>query len=120
MSKRPGRWWWLLWPWALCAEPRDPFAPPPLPACAQTEASPAGWRLKGVIGHPALRYGWVVTPAGQWLRLQPQQRVLAERWQVTQVQARSLTLTALATEPDCPASQSDISLMMDNNKDGKP
>lgn len=70
MSKRPGRgWWWLLWPWALCAEPRDPFAPPPLPACAQTAASPAGWRLKGVIGQPTLRYGWVVTPAGQWLRL---------------------------------------------------
>lgn len=64
MSKRPGRgWWWLLWPWALCAEPRDPFAPPPLPACAQTAASPAGWRLKGVIGQPTLRYGWVVTPA---------------------------------------------------------
>ena len=39
---------------------------------------------------------------------------------MTQVQARSLTLTALAAEPDCPASQSDISLMMDNNKDGKP
>lgn len=97
MSKRPGRWWWLLCPWALCAEQRDPFAPPPLPACAQTAAS----------------------PAGQWLRLRPQQRVLAARWQVTQVQARSLTLTALAAEPDCPASQGDISLMMDN-KDGKP
>ncbi|EPN2805850.1 HofP DNA utilization family protein [Serratia marcescens] len=120
MSKRPGRgWWWLLWPWALCAEPRDPFAPPPLPACAQTAASPAGWRLKGVIGQPTLRYGWVVTPAGQWLRRRPQQRVLAERWQVTQVQARSLTLTALVAEPDCPASQGDISLIMDN-KDGKP
>lgn len=90
MSRRSGRWWWLLWPWALCAEPRDPFAPPPMPACAQTETSPTGWRLKGVIGQPTQRYGWVVTPAGQWLRLRPQQRVLAERWQVTQVQARSL------------------------------
>ncbi|MCI2404544.1 hypothetical protein MMS95_17145 [Serratia sp. PGPR-27] len=97
MSKRPCRWWWLLWPWALCAEPRDPFAPLPMPACAQTEASPAGWRLKGVIGQPTLRYGWVVT----------------------QVQARSLTLKALMAEPDCPASQGDVSLMMDN-KDGKP
>lgn len=56
---------------------------------------------------------------GQWLRLRPPQRVLAERWQVTQVQARSLTLKALAAEPDCPASQGDISLMIDN-KDGKP
>ena len=50
--------------------------------------------------------------------LRPQRRVLAERWQA-QVQARSLTLTALAAEPDCPASQGDISLIMDN-KDGKP
>jgi pilus assembly protein HofP len=54
------------------------------------------------------------------LRLRPQQWVLDERWQVAQVRARSLTLTALAAEPDCPASQGDISLMMDNNKDGKP
>lgn len=104
MSKRPGRgWWWLLWPWALCAEPRDPFAPPPLPACAQTAASPAGWRLKGVIGQPTLRYG-CGDAGGTMASLRPQQRVLAERWQVTQVQARSLTLTALAAEPDCPAS----------------
>ena len=72
------------------------------------------------VGQPPLRYGWVVTPAGQWLRLRPQQWVLDERWQVAQVRARSLTLTALAAEPDCPASQGDISLMMGNNKDGKP
>ncbi|BEM60098.1 hypothetical protein SME22J_39590 [Serratia marcescens] len=117
MSKRSGRWWWLLWPWALCAEPRDPFAPPPMPACAQTETSPAGWRLKGVIGQPTQRYGWVVTPAGQWLRLRSQQRVLAERWQVTQVQARSLTLKALTAEPECPASRDDISLMIDDKDD---
>ncbi|AYZ30669.1 HofP DNA utilization family protein [Serratia sp. FDAARGOS_506] len=119
MSKRSGRWWWLLWPWALYAEPRDPFSPPPQSACAQLEVSPSGWRLKGVIGQAPLRYGWVMTPAGQWLRLRPQQRVLAERWLVTQVQARSLTLTALTTEPDCPASQGDVLLMMDD-KDGKP
>ncbi|OKB66421.1 hypothetical protein BHU62_12745 [Serratia marcescens] len=119
MSKRPGRWWWLLWPWALCAEPRDPFAPPSPPACSLAEASPAGWQLRGVIGQPTLRYGWVVTPTGQWLRLRPQQRVLAERWQVTQVQVRSLTLMALAAEPDCPANRDGVSLMMDN-KDGKP
>ncbi|BEM89416.1 hypothetical protein SME46J_38860 [Serratia marcescens] len=117
MSRRLGLGWWLLWPWALCAESRDPFAPPSQPACVQA-ASPAGWRLKGVIGQPTQRYGWVVTPAGQWLRLRPQQRVLAERWQVTQVQARSLTLTALAAEPDCPAGHGDVSLTMDN-KDGK-
>ncbi|MEX0634347.1 hypothetical protein M8494_30295 [Serratia ureilytica] len=83
------------------------------------EASPAGWRLS-VIGHPALRYGWVVTPAGQWLPPAAAAASAGRRWQVTQVQARSLTLTALAAEPDCPASQGDISLMMDNNKDGKP
>lgn len=117
MSKRSGRWWWLLWPWALCAEPRDPFAPPPMPVCAQTEISTAGWRLKGVIGQPMQRYGWVVTPAGQWLRLRPQQRVLAERWQVTQVQARSLTLKALTAEPECPTSRDDISLMIDDKDD---
>lgn len=119
MNKRQGFWWWWLWPWALGAEPRDPFVPPPQPVCSQTEASPAGWRLRGVIGQPALRHGWVVTSAGQWLRLRPQQRVLDERWQVMEVQARSMTLAALANEPDCPASHSSVSLAMDH-EDGKP
>ncbi|CAM3895700.1 hypothetical protein [Serratia silvae] len=89
--------WWclLLFSPPLWAEQyRDPFQPPLTVACAAPAVSPAGWWLKGIIGTPELRYGWVVTPQGQWLGLLPRQRVLDGEWQVMQIRPRQLELVA--------------------------
>lgn len=112
MSKR--RWsGLLLLPWVLAAQPRNPFIP--LPDCLMALESPAGWRLKGIIGQPALRYGWVVTPAGQWLRLRPQQILLAGRWRVDQINADKLTLAEQPTDPDCPVAIGHVQLMLNKS-----
>ncbi|MCP1064911.1 hypothetical protein M5G07_02525 [Serratia symbiotica] len=58
-----------------------------MPDCLMALESQAGLRLKGIMGQPALRYGWVVTPAGQWLSLRPQPILLAWRWRVDQINA---------------------------------
>ncbi|CAI0905168.1 DUF2531 family protein [Serratia entomophila] len=113
MNKR--RWLaLLLLPWALAAQPRNPFVPLPLPDCPLAAASPAGWRLKGIIGRPALRYGWVVTPTGQWLRLGERQLLLARRWRVVRIEADRLTLAELQTDPNCPAVAGDVQLTLNN------
>lgn len=86
-------WFWLLFSAPLWAgQYRDPFQPPLTAVCADPGVSPAGWRLKGVIGTPDLRYGWVITPQGQWLGLLPRQRVLDDDWQVMQILPRQLEL----------------------------
>lgn len=103
----------LLLPWALAAHPRNPFIPLPLTRCPQA-ASPAGWLLKGIIGQPALRYGWILTPEGQWLRLREQQRLLAGRWLVIQIGADRLTLAEQQPTPDCPALAADVLLTLHN------
>lgn len=113
MNKR--RWLTALFlPWALAAQPRNPFIPLLLPDCPLAAASPAGWRLKGIIGQPALRYGWILTPEGQWLRLGEQQRLIAERWRVIQIGDDRLTLVEQQTDPDCPASAADVLLTLHN------
>ncbi|CAI0968126.1 hypothetical protein [Serratia ficaria] len=112
MNKRRWLGIWLLLPWVLAAQPRNPFIPLPLPDCPMAAESPGDWRLLGIIGQPALRYGWVVTPAGQWLRLRPQQTLLAGRWRVAWIAADALTLAALPTDPDCPVAGEDVRLML--------
>lgn len=111
-------WWlWLLFSTQLGAEQyRDPFQPPDVAACAEPAVSPAGWLLKGVIGTPDLRYGWVVTPQGQWLGLQPRQRVLDGDWQVVQILPRQLELGAQDMGSACRPRTGKVVLMMSKEK----
>lgn len=96
-------WFWLMFSTSLWAEHyRDPFQPPQAVPCSRPALSPEGWRLKGIIGTPDLRYGWVETPQDQWLGLLPQQRLLDGQWQVIQIQPRQLELGFLDVDSACP------------------
>ncbi|EFE97333.1 HofP DNA utilization family protein [Serratia odorifera] len=113
-------WLWLLLSPALWAEPaRNPFQPPLLAPCSAPSLSPAGWQLKGIVGQPARRHGWVLTPNGQWLRLIAQQTVLADGWRVGAISARMLVLHAIANDPLCPPAADDLRLTLDNHKEEK-
>lgn len=95
-------WFWLLFSAPLWAgQYRDPFQRPLTAICADPGVSPAGWRLKGIIGTPDLRYGWVITPQGQWLGLLPRQRVLDGDWQVIQILPRQLELAEQEVAEAC-------------------
>lgn len=96
-------WLWLFLPAALWAEQyRDPFQPPQVIPCTIPAISPADWLLRGIIGSPDLRQGWVVTPQGQWLGLLPQQWLLDENWQVDAIHLDRIELRARRTNEDCP------------------
>ncbi|MCS3406249.1 MULTISPECIES: DUF2531 family protein [Gammaproteobacteria] len=115
-------WLWLLLSLspALSAEPaRNPFQPLLLAPCSASSVSPAGWQLKGIVGQPARRHGWVLTANGQWLRLIAQQTVLADGWRVVQIAPYSLELRAIANDPLCPPAADSFRLMLDNHKEGK-
>lgn len=111
--------WWLLLPWALMAQPRNPFMPPPVSDCLTQRESPANWLLKGTVGQAASRHAWVVTPAGQWLRLKPQQTLLDGRWRVQQVFEGRLVLKAGPEDPTCPATDNTLVLTLGNHKEEK-
>lgn len=101
MNKR--YWFCLMFSTPLwAAQYRDPFQPTQLAHCSVPAVSPEGWQLKGVIGTPDLRYGWVVTPEGQWLGLLPQQWLLDGHWQVVQIQPGQLELSAQGINGSCP------------------
>lgn len=80
---------------------RDPFLPPQAVPCIRPITSLEGWRLKGSIGTEDLRYGWVVTPQGQWLGLLPQQRLLDGDWQVAQVHSRKVEFSMPELDRAC-------------------
>jgi pilus assembly protein HofP len=106
-------WLWLMFStpvWA--AQDRDPFEQPLVTSCVLPAASPANWQLKGTIGEPGLRHGWLMTPQGQWLRLQPQQTLLDGLWQVVQIQARQLEFSEVGTERVCPLAKDNIVLTL--------
>lgn len=108
-------WFWLLFSAPLWAEQyRDPFQPPLTAVCAGHGVSPAGWRLKGVIGTPDFRYGWVVTPQGQWLGLFPRQRVLDGDWQVMQILPRQLELAEQEMAEACRPRTGNVMLTLGN------
>ncbi|GAK29628.1 DNA utilization family protein [Serratia liquefaciens] len=118
MNKNLGLWLLLL-PISLLAQPRDPFRPLPSPDCATPAQSPASWQLKGTIGQETLRYAWIVTPAGQWLRAKPRQTLLAGRWQVEQILERQLTLKEALGDPACPAAENRVVLTLGKHKEEK-
>jgi len=111
--------WWLLLPWALMAQPRNPFMPPPVSDCLTQRESPANWLLKGTVGQAASRHAWVVTPAGQWLRLESRQSLLGGRWQVEQVLEGRLVLKAGPEDPACPEADNAVVLTLGNHKEEK-
>ncbi len=95
-------WIWLIFSTSLCAEHyRDPFQPPQVAPCTRPATLPEGWRLKGTIGTPDVRYGWVVTPQGQWLKLLPRQRLSDGQWQVVQIEPRQLELGVQDRDKAC-------------------
>lgn len=95
-------WLWLMFATpVLAVQDRDPFQPPLVVPCVSSAASPAAWQLKGTIGEPGLRHGWLLTPQGQWLRLQPQQTLLDGLWQVARIQARQLEFNEVGVERLC-------------------
>ncbi|MFZ1872758.1 MAG: hypothetical protein WAU54_08270 [Chania sp.] len=109
-------WLWLMLSapvWAV--QERDPFQQPLVASCVSPAVSPANWQLKGTIGEPGLRHGWLITSQGQWLRLQPQQTLLDGLWQVVQIQARQLEFSEVGTERVCPPATGNIVLTL-----GKP
>lgn len=94
-------WLWLLGSASLwAADYRDPFLPPVVASCVVRSASLAGWLLKGVIGTADLRHGWVVTPQGQWLQLQPRQLLPDGDWRVMRITPWQLTLEEDKLEED--------------------
>ncbi|SMB53434.1 conserved exported hypothetical protein [Serratia proteamaculans] len=120
MNKSYG--FWLLWlPLTLMAQPqpRDPFKPLPLPDCPTVVESPVNWQLKGTIGQAALHHAWIITTAGQWLRLKPQQTLLAGRWRVEQVLEGQLTLKETQGDPACPVAEDAVVLTLGNHKEEK-
>lgn len=82
---------------------RDPFQPPQDVPCVYPNVSPEGWRFKGTIGTSSGRYAWVETPQGQWLRLLPQQQLLAGHWQVVKILPRQLELGIYGMDGNCSA-----------------
>ncbi|CAI1167961.1 Protein of uncharacterised function (DUF2531) [Serratia liquefaciens] len=118
MNKNLG-FWLLLLPMALLAQPRDPFRPLPSSDCPAAAESPVNWRLKGTLGHEKLRFAWIVTPGGKWLRVKPSQTLLAGRWQVEQILERQVTLSAIQSNPACSVAEDRVVLALGKHKEEK-
>jgi pilus assembly protein HofP len=109
MSKFCGLWL-LFFPWVLEAALRDPFQPPAVSPCVVPADAPQSWQLKGIIGQQTLRYGWVITASGQWLRLKPQQTLLNGSWQVGAIHPNQLALTVVEGSDTCQSSTGNVLL----------
>lgn len=117
MIKRSSGLWLLCSPALWAAQIGDPFQPPSIISCTAQHAPPMHWRLKGTLGHDALRYGWVVTPEDQWLRLSAQQMLPGGHWQVSRISARSVEFLASASNVLCPTSISTYTLTLGDHKE---
>lgn len=73
---------------------RDPFQPPGETACDAQVTALVGWRLQGIIGTPQRYVAWLLSPQGKIYRLAPQARLPRSSWQVSELTAQSLTLSA--------------------------
>ncbi|KEY58660.1 DNA utilization family protein [Serratia sp. DD3] len=103
-------------PSVLSADERDPFQPPQAVPCIRPITSPENWQLKGSIGTEDLRYGWVVTPQGQWLGLLPQQRLLDGYWQVAQVHPRKVELAMPEIDSACSPQVGNLVLALEEKR----
>ena len=82
----------LLWSsWTLA---RDPFQPLAESLCLAQVAAPQGWRLQGIVGKPAHYVAWLISPQGKSHRLETQSAFPLAPWQVEQLTARTLVLSA--------------------------
>ncbi|MEB5974063.1 HofP DNA utilization family protein [Pantoea dispersa] len=85
--------------WALA---RDPFQPLAASQCQAPAAVPQGWRLQGIVGRAPHFIAWLVSPQGQSQRLSAPGAFPVAPWQITQLNARSLVLSATQS---CPPQQ---------------
>ncbi|PLR33844.1 DUF2531 domain-containing protein [Chimaeribacter arupi] len=76
---------------------RDPFAPQRLPPCADV----ASLTLGGIVQGGEVQHAWLRDAAGHWQKVMPGVRMGTTGWQVEQITAGGVKLTA---DPDvCPA-----------------
>lgn len=82
--------------WALA---RDPFQPLAASQCQAPAAVPQGWRLQGIIGREPHFVAWLVSPQGKRQRLSAPTAFPVAPWQVTQLSAHTLVLSATQSCP---------------------
>lgn len=90
---------WLLWLCSSLVWARDPFQPVVESLCQQHVAIPEGWRLQGIVGSPLRYVAWLVSPQGKSHRLTLNATLPHSSWQITELTARSLILSALQSCP---------------------
>jgi pilus assembly protein HofP len=73
---------------------RDPFQPQAETRCQTQVAAPEGWRLQGIIGVTPHYVAWLISPKGKSYRLIDQAPFPQPPWQVVQLTARSVVLSA--------------------------
>lgn len=88
----------LLLLWSGWVAGRDPFQPLAASRC-QAAAAPQGWHLQGIAGQPAQFVAWLISPQGQSHRLRAQTAFPEAPWQVAELTARTLRLTAAHSCP---------------------
>lgn len=74
---------------------RDPFQPLAETLCQAQIAAPEGWRLQGIIGTAPRFVAWLVSPQGKSHRLIDQAALPQQPWQVEQLSAHRLVLSAV-------------------------
>ncbi len=81
---------------------RDPFQPLAASLCQSLAAVPEGWRLQGIVGAAPHFMAWLESPQGKSHRLSAQQPFPLAPWQVEQLTAHTLVLSAARS---CPPQQ---------------
>ncbi|MCX8958874.1 DNA utilization family protein [Erwinia psidii] len=74
-----------------CHAERDPFRPPQDIECLNAPPVAPAWQLRGVVGNPGDYRAWLVSPQGVG-RLWAKGQRPDERWQLSQLEAFSITL----------------------------
>lgn len=73
---------------------RNPFEPLAETQCQAQVAAPTGWRLQGIIGAAPHYVAWLVSPQGKNHRLIDQAPFPLPPWQVVQLTAHTVVLSA--------------------------
>ncbi|EXU76534.1 DNA utilization family protein [Erwinia mallotivora] len=93
------RWRYNLLLFSLLFSPagqseRDPFQPPQEADCLNVQPAAAPWQLRGIVGQPDDYRAWLVSPEGRG-KLWARQQSPGNQWQLSQVDARGLTLASM-------------------------
>ena len=81
---------------------RDPFQPLTASVCQSQAAMPQGWRLQGIVGAAPHFTAWLESPQGKSHRLRAQQPFPLPPWQIEQLTAHTVVLSAAQS---CPPQQ---------------